>query len=301
MLTVFALNFHDAADEQQVAKEELDKEIFKEQKAKEAAERERLAAEQAKADALAAQEAARLAEDKARVAEARAAEQATQNRHLHTLLDQAVAQLEHELHDRELARDRLLGSLEKSLRDRNIRVSLDTRSGILRLSGDLLFETGQSDLKPEARRTVAVLAEVLSRVLGCYTDGGKRDGCEAGSQPILESVLVEGHTDKQPYNKLTPAQSLERNDQLSTDRALTVFKELRLDQPALDLLLNGNQQPLMAFSGYGQRRPLSDAQGLIEADYQRNRRIDLRFVLSARTSDEFNRLREQIRQELERP
>jgi hypothetical protein len=39
---------------------------------------------------------------------------------------------------------------------------------------------------------------------------------------------------------------------------------------------------------------LSDPQ----ADYQKNRRIDLRFVLSARTSDELSRLREQIRQAL---
>jgi flagellar motor protein MotB len=187
------------------------------------------------------------------------------------------------------------------MHNRNIRVSIDTTSGILRLSGDLLFETGQSVLKPDARQTVSVLADVLARVLGCYTEGGKRDGCDADSKSILESMLVEGHTDRQPYRNVPVGQSQEMNDRLSTDRALTVFKELRQFQPGLDALQNGDQQPLMAFSGYGQRRPLADAVGATEADYQRNRRIDLRFVLSSRTSDELNRLREQIRQVLERP
>lgn len=286
MLTVFALNFHDAADQQQVALKKYEEKAAEADQAKREAEHER--------------ELARHAEEAARLAEAKAAEQLLVNQRLRDLLNRAVAQLEHDIEDRQNVRTRLLTSLEQSLRDRNIRVTLDSRSGILRLSGDLLFETGQFVLKPEARQTVSVLAEVMSRILGCYAEGAPRDGCDADSRPILESVLVEGHTDRQPYRNATgTVSSQDLNDRLSTDRALTVFKELRQFQAGLDALRNGEQQPLLAFSGYGQRRPLADAMGATEADYQRNRRIDLRFVLSSRTSDEVNRLRQQINEVLE--
>lgn len=286
MLTVFALNFHDAADEQQVALKKYEEMAAEAERARQDAERERANADRAEAAA--------------RSAERRAEQQLALNEHLRNLLNRAVAQLERDIEERQNVRNRLLTSLEHSLRDRNIRVALDSRSGILRLSGDLLFETGQFVLKPEARQTVSVLSDVLSRVLGCYAEGASRDGCDAESQPILESVLVEGHTDRQPYRNATGTlSSQDLNDRLSTDRALTVFKELRQFQPGLDGLKNGDQQPLIAFSGYGQRRPLADALGTTETDYQRNRRIDLRFVLSSRTSDEVNRLRQQIRDVLE--
>ncbi len=89
-----------------------------------------------------------------------------------------------------------------------------------------------------------------------------------------------------------------RNDRLSTERALNVFKEIRKVRPSLDGLRNAEKQSLLGFSGYGPRRPLPDALGSTQADYQKNRRIDLRFVLAARTSDELSRLQVQIRQAL---
>ena len=149
--------------------------------------------------------------------------------------------------------------------------------------------------------------------------------CGNAVVPILETVLVEGHTDRQAYKNTvllsttpaptegtllakpappSPARAIVakdselRNDRLSTDRALNVFKELRQAQSSLDTLRNSDQQPLLGFSGYGQRRPLPDALGSSQADFKKNRRIDLRFVLSARTSDELMQLREQIQQAL---
>jgi ribosomal protein L24 len=111
--------------------------------------------------------------------------------------------------------------------------------------------------------------------------------------------LVTGSDAREPLSRaiagdLPAAQSQQENDRLSTARALTVFAELRRVQPALDLLRNNDGQPLLGVSGYGERRPLPDALGASETDFAQNRRIDLRFILSSRTSDEVRRLIDEI-------
>ena len=93
---------------------------------------------------------------------------------------------------------------------------------------------------------------------------------------------------------MTALQSEQENDRLSAERALTVFTELRQRQPSLDGLHNPSGQPLLGISGYGQRRPLPPADGTAEAELTRNRRIDIRFVLASRTSDELKALLDNI-------
>jgi flagellar motor protein MotB len=113
--------------------------------------------------------------------------------------------------------------------------------------------------------------------------------------PVLETVLIEGHTDKRPIsNRKYPD-----NDQLSTERALAVFGELLRLQPGLDALRNADgSYPLLGVSGFGARRPLPEAQGGTDAEYALNRRIDLRFILAARSSAELERLRSEIERAL---
>lgn len=315
LLTVFALNFRDAEQEQKVKYAEY----------------------------LQAQERAKAAEELAKEAELKARREAAiadaikiENDRFRILLLDAVAQLEKDLKDREAARSQLLLSLKNSLGARGVSVSIDPESGILRLPEDLLFKTSEATIRLENLPRVQTLAEVLADILPCYVEGGDSAKCPTGVIPILETVLVEGHTDRQAFRSTvvarppvvspptpartslfssvailpTPAVALPpsklvmlndselRNDRLSTERALNVFKELRKIRPSLDALRNGEKQSLLGFSGYGPRRPLPDASGSTKADYQRNRRIDLRFVLSARTSDELSRLQAQIRQAL---
>jgi chemotaxis protein MotB len=270
ILTVFALNYHDAEQDQMVAREKYQAAVDQAQKALAEADRQRAEAELQK----------------------------TQNVQLRQLLVSALKQLERDIEDRAAARARLLTSLQTALKERGVRVEIDERSGIVRLSGDLLFETGRSNLNVEARHTVQVLAEALARILPCYADVGQSPDCAQSEISILETVLIEGHTDRQHFANADPALSQEKNDRLSTERALTVFTELRRNQQALDTLHNEDQLPLLAVSGYGERRPLAAAQGNTETDFKQNRRIDLRFVLSARSSVELQRLREQIEQTL---
>ena len=277
MLTVFALNYRD--DSAQLA--DL---IARTEQA------ERAAAQAERAAAAAKIEAQQQAEE-ARQRTQEANRLRAQNEALRLRLAEAATALERELQDREQVRAVLLQRLAHGLDVAGIRFVLDQQSGVLHLSDEVPFATGRSDLTdPRTKHTVQVLAEVLAGTLPCFAQGAERHDCGPRDLPILEAVLVEGHTDRQSYPNLTAAQSQQENDRLSTARALTVFAELRQQKPVLDDLRNTANQPLLGVSGYGERRPLPDATTLAETDLKRNRRIDLRFVLSSRTSDELKRL-----------
>lgn len=290
MLTVFALNFRDAEEEQMVERQRYE-ELWRELVV-------------AKAEALRQEEIALRETENARRQQAIAIREAASARRkeaenvaLRELLTEAVAQLERDLESRQMLRHEMLRTLEDSLRERGVRVRIDTRTGVLRLSGDLLFETGEAGYREEARRTVELLALVMGEVLPCYAGRAKGSSC-ASAEPILETVLVEGHTDRQPYRTVSITESQARNDELSTRRALAVFQTLRQAEPILETLINGEGQPLLGVSGYGERRPLAEARGDTLEEFELNRRIDVRFVLTSRTSDEIERLRDQIRQVL---
>lgn len=291
MLTVFALNFRDAEEEQMIERQRYEQALRDLEVARVEARRQEQIARREAENARRQEEIARAQQE---IAERKEAENIT----LRQLLEQAVAQLEQDIERRQLLRIAMLETLEESLRERGVRVSIDRRSGVLRLSGDLLFETGEETYRPEAAQTVRLLAEVLGDVLPCYADGAPTPACPEPT-PILETVLVEGHTDRQPYRGVTLAASQARNDSLSTQRALTVFQTLRSTEPQLEALRNADDLPLLGVSGYGERRPLPDALGESATEYERNRRIDVRFVLTSRTSDELERLRDQIRGVLE--
>jgi len=207
------------------------------------------------------------------------------------LLEQAAAQLHQDIEASSNARDRLLATLETTLSQRGIQVWVDRQAGILHLPGDLLFDTLSATLGPRQRDSVGIVANALARILPCFTPITDRTQCGPPNLPVLETVLIEGHTDRRPIG--IAGTGFRDNDQLSTERALAVFAELRRAQPSLDALRNADgSYPLLGVSGFGDRRPLPQAQGSTEADYGLNRRIDLRFLL-ARTA-ELERLRGQL-------
>jgi flagellar motor protein MotB len=291
MLTIFALNFRDdsttlaqAIARAQQAEARAQQAEARAQQAVALAKQEEQAATDARAEAERQAAAARQREEEATRLRA-------QNEALRLRLAEAATALKRELRNREAARAGLLQRLADRLDAGGIKFTLDQRSGVLRLSDAIPFATGHSDLTdPKAKQTLVVLGQVLAEVLPCFATGADRVGCATGDAPILETVLVEGHTDSQPYPSMTPLQSQQENDRLSAARALTIFTELRQEKPLLDALRNPTGQPLLGISGYGQRRPLPGAVSSAEADLTRNRRIDLRFVLAARTSDELRDL-----------
>ena len=256
MLTVFALNYREAEHDQEISRKEFER-----------------------------------AEERARIAEEEARQQASRADRLRKLLEQYAAQLKRDIEASTNARDRLLTTLETDLNQRGIKVTVDRQAGILHLPGDLLFGTLSATLGPKQRDSVDILAHALAKTLPCFTPIPDRTSCDTADLPILETVLVEGHTDRRLINGT--GNVFRDNDQLSTERALAVFAELQRTRPRLNELFNADHSyPLLGVSGFGARRPLPTAEGETEPDYALNRRIDLRFLL-ARTA-ELERLRNQI-------
>lgn len=293
MLTVFAMNLRETSEQQTIELEKY-KQLQKHaeqlqdeaRREKERAEREKERAERERNEARRQQEAALASEAKA-------------NR-LRSLLEKAASRLSAEVREREEARAYLLNTLHQELNARGVTVRIEEQSGVLRLSTDVPFDVGSSRLTEKTRNTVAVLADVLGIILPCFSHLADRTACDPNASSILETVLVEGHTDRQRFAGMSEAESQLRNDILSTERALNVFVRLQETRPSLGLLQNGDGLPLLGFSGYGQRRPVRGAEGNSESDFAQNRRIDLRFVLSARSSREVEQLIADIKREISR-
>lgn len=280
MLTVFAINFREAESDQDAKRKDL-----------EAAQAAMIEAQ------LRAEGEKRLAEIERRRAEAATA----RAEELVRLLRRAQAELASAIEGRQRKREELLRTLQSQLEGRGVAVQIDTNAGILRLPSDLLFPVGAFELQAGTsgrkgpRERVADVADVLAEVLPCQV-ANSSGRCSGEQFPLLETVLIEGHTDRQPYAGVPPAESQRRNLNLAAQRALSVAREVLTRQPALDDLANGEQLRILGIAGYGDRRPLIEARGDTEADYQRNRRIDLRFVLTATTTDELRRLQREIDQ-----
>ena len=104
------------------------------------------------------------------------------------------------------ATDRALSQLARQHPDL---VSYDPERGMLRFNSDLTFDSGSAELKDEARRTLARLAQILN-------------------DPAAASLTIEivGHTDNQPMSAATRQKHFS-NLHLSTHRAVAVHKALQ--------------------------------------------------------------------------
>jgi flagellar motor protein MotB len=149
---------------------------------------------------------------------------------LRKLLEIALTQLQHDIQASSDARDRLLTTLESDLNRRGIKATVDRQAGILHLPGDLLFGTLSATLGPKPRDSVDILADALAQTLPCLTSIDNRtERCDPADAPILETVLVEGYTDRRPISGI--GNVFRNNDQLSTERALAVFAEFQRGSP----------------------------------------------------------------------
>jgi outer membrane protein OmpA-like peptidoglycan-associated protein len=85
------------------------------------------------------------------------------------------------------------------------------------------FEAGQSNLRPEGeeflKRYIPDLAEVL---------------CSDQFRSSIESIVVEGHTDTQPYAGRTAEESQSLNLKLSQDRSMVVVKNALADLSSME-------------------------------------------------------------------
>jgi flagellar motor protein MotB len=115
---------------------------------------------------------------------------------------------------------------------------------------------------------------------------------------MLDAVFVEGHTDDIPVGTQNRFRD---NWELSAQRAIETYKELKSIEPTLDELINeesvdGIPQKLFSVAGYGEFRPRKSND--TEEGKQANRRIDLRFLMKTPRSEDLQLAEDQISEEV---
>ena len=155
-------------------------------------------------------------------------------------------------------------------------VKVDPASGVITLPEALLFDLGSSVLKESAVEKLGETSKQLGDVLKCFVANQMpKSSCEVNKyRHEIETIFIEGHTDNRPMNRVGG------NVKLSLDRAISVNAVL-VQGTSLAGFRNKDGHPIFSYSAYAENRPL------IKADPSdgRNRRVDLRIVLTYRPPD----------------
>lgn len=186
--------------------------------------------------------------------------------------------------DAERVRAEMLQQIQSALMQQGIQVEIDEQHGVLRLTENaILFDKGRATLRASEVEKLGKIGRVLSEVLPCYSSGPSNlriPDCDPRYIGRLESVFIEGHTDSTPIRTSKFADNWE----LSAARAIYTYHQLVDDNQKLSGLINQKGQPIFSVSGYGEGRPVP---GYHESQDPRvNRRIDLRFIMTAPPEDE---------------
>jgi flagellar motor protein MotB len=192
--------------------------------------------------------------------------------------------------NRNAARRAMLENIQSLLGRRNIEVNIVPENGVVRLPEDMLFDTGSDTLRKEAEPALRALAEVLARVLPCHALTLDQIGpdCNSRGAGLIETVLIEGHTDTRPI----AGGRFEDNWDLGARRGTSVFTRLVELQPTLNTITNKKGEALLGVSSYEARRPVLDND--TDEAYRLNRRIDIRFLISAPTDQELRSIADQM-------
>lgn len=207
-------------------------------------------------------------------------------------------------------RRRILREVSEKLVEQGIRVEVLFEQGVLRLSDNAInFPSGSETPEDDDLGNVGVLAAALAEVVPRYVDAERsgptvddagdlserpeycapsprsppeasvgRPGAADDSAWLIETLLIEGHTDRIPVN---PRARYRDNLELSSMRAARVHSMIASCEPDVMDLRNSAGHPILSTSGYGQTRPTQPATDDPEIDAA-NRRIDLRFLLEPR-------------------
>lgn len=134
-------------------------------------------------------------------------------------------------------------AVSESYMSDQIEVNFNAEYVLLSLKGALLFDSGRADIKREALSVLDRIGVILER----YASG---------------TIDIEGHTDNVPIQNT----SFSSNDELSSARALSIFKYL-VDNTSLN-------PANVKHSGRGEWVPIAD--NATEVGRQKNRRVEIR-------------------------
>lgn len=179
---------------------------------------------------------------------------------------------------RELAKatelkSQMLDEIQTELQKLNINVTVDAQAGVLRFDDNAIhFDADDPKPAPNQGRKIATIAAVLAAVLPRYTAcsaNNENPSCRKDGEAAVETVFIEGHTDR--------TQGPVDNWTLSAERAANTYYALTQSSQTLTTLRNRSQTEILSISGYADTRPI-DTRSSLDA-YALNRRIDLRFVM----------------------
>lgn len=179
----------------------------------------------------------------------------------------------------EQVRRDILSEIEEELRKRNINVEISDNHTVLRIPEDVLsFENNEYRI-PDSDRMKETSLEIG---LVLYASIIKEERWK-----YLDTIFVEGHTDRRPSPRHLG------NWGLSAFRAISVWNYWNTTLPEsmrLNELENHIGAPLFSVSGYGETRPVQEIQET-ENDFQRNRRIDIRFTVRRPALEDFTNIK----------
>ena len=185
-------------------------------------------------------------------------------------LERRIAQQLDQVHEATLVRQRLLRDIDARLRSDNLIVQVDEANGVLHLTEDAIrFQQNDASLNDRARQNVGKIARALAHVLPAYVACQRDAPCPNRTTASVETVFIEGHTDT--------TGSDDQNWVLSAQRADSTYRELEADARELRQFRNRSNQEILSISGYSSTRPLDGA--ATPSAFEKNRRIDLRFVM----------------------
>jgi chemotaxis protein MotB len=129
-------------------------------------------------------------------------------------------------------------------------LSFDPETGVSKCDIDVLFDSGQAELRPAARTMLTGLAQVLQR-----------------SEAKDLKIMVVGHTDNQRIVGTAARDKFPNNFHLSTARALAVADVMRSQ---------GLSDQRIGIAGFGAHDPVVSNDSAVER--QKNRRVEI-FVM----------------------
>jgi len=153
-----------------------------------------------------------------------------------------IKTLEKELEELRNTKGLLEQTLEKEIKDKQVRLSMEEKGLVITFVSEVLFDSGKANLKPESFSSLDKVANILV-------------------QNVPENNIgIEGYTDNQPIKH----SKWKSNWELSAHRALSVLEYLEG---------KGVSPERLSASGYGEYKPVA-ANDAIEGR-QLNRRVEI--------------------------
>jgi chemotaxis protein MotB len=153
-----------------------------------------------------------------------------------------IQSLEKELEELRQTKGLLEQSLEKEIKDKQVRLSMEEKGLVITFVSEVLFDSGKANLKPESLSSLNKVAKILI------------------DNVPENNIGIEGHTDNVPIKH----SSWKSNWELSSHRALSVLEYLESQ---------GVGSTRLSAIGYGQYHPVASNDN--QEGRQLNRRVEI--------------------------